>query len=144
MVRYYSLLRPVGIGTYPKPEGNRIGEIHNFDRREHVEAIGREAWGWIEYEKPLTAYDVRAYDLMVAPVETRTLHYLGKDSWGRYVYEDENGQLWKHTDCLSPRELCIERGDLLCSACGNTFEGEPDCHMNPLIKPVFLEVSESA
>ena len=44
--RYFSTMRPVSIGTYPN-NGNVV-EIHNFDSREMVKSIGREAWGYLE------------------------------------------------------------------------------------------------
>jgi hypothetical protein len=64
MKRYYSLLRPVSIGTYPKPGDNKVLEIKNFDNRTYCEDIGREAWGYIDYEKVLTPKDANIYDLM--------------------------------------------------------------------------------
>lgn len=64
--------------------------------------------------------------------------YIGRDDWGRYVYEDENGKLWKNTDCCSPRECCEERGDTLNSSAGNEFDGEPDCFMAAHIKVEYL------
>ncbi len=70
----------------------------------------------------------------------RHLKYLGRDSWSRYVYEDQDGKLWKLTDCCSPRECCEERGDTFYSSCGNGFDGEPDCPM-PKGDTVVLEPS---
>lgn len=57
-MRYYSTLRPIGIGTCP---GN-FTDFENFDRRKHVDEIGREAWGWVEYAEPLENPD--KYDLV--------------------------------------------------------------------------------
>ena len=61
---YFSTERPVSIGTYPKPQGNRIGAIVNFDEPIFVAEIGRSAWGYIEYAYPLTAEQVAAYELI--------------------------------------------------------------------------------
>lgn len=63
MKRYYSTQRPVGPGTYPKPKGNRVLKIENFDFREYVREISGPAWGFIEYEKPLTDREAEAYEL---------------------------------------------------------------------------------
>lgn len=63
-MRYYSILRPVSIGTYPKPRDNRVLEINNFDRKTYCEEIEREAWGYIDYEKTLTPRDANIYELM--------------------------------------------------------------------------------
>lgn len=83
-------------------------------------------------------YDYERLGLIAVKEYTLTLKYKGKDSWGRYVYEDQNGKLWKHIDCLSSREKCIERQDTLYSAYNNEFEGEPDCHMNPICSANFI------
>jgi hypothetical protein len=64
MFRYYSTQRPVGPGTYPKPEDNRVVNIENFDQRTFCEAIGREAWGYIEYHAPLKPVDIDRYELV--------------------------------------------------------------------------------
>lgn len=61
--RYWSTQRPVGPGTFPRPDGNKIVLIHNFDTRTFCEEIGREAWGFICYEKPLSERDQRDYEL---------------------------------------------------------------------------------
>lgn len=60
--KYYSVMRPVSIGTFPD-NGTILG-IVNFDRREMVEAIGREAWGYINYSKPLTEKQISDYELI--------------------------------------------------------------------------------
>lgn len=64
MNRYYSILRPVGIGTYPK-EG--MEAFRNFDQREYVDEIKREAWGWLDYSRELTAEEMKSYDLVAKP-----------------------------------------------------------------------------
>ena len=62
--RYYSTNRPVSISTYPKPEGNEVLEISNFDERRAVPEIGRAAWGWIDYASPLPDSEAAAYELV--------------------------------------------------------------------------------
>ena len=63
-MRYYSPQRPVTPGSFPKPEGNRILEIHNFDKRTYCREAGRDCWGYIDYEKPLTEKEASAYELV--------------------------------------------------------------------------------
>ena len=58
--RYYSKLRPVGPGTFPK-EG--VQEIFNYDCQTYVEEVGREVWGYIEYDRELTDAEIRDYEL---------------------------------------------------------------------------------
>ena len=50
----------------------------------------------------------------------RKLTYIGFDSWGRPVYEDQTGILFVDTYPISgcPMELCTKNG--------NKFDGEPD------------------
>ena len=138
-MRYYSTQRPITPGSFPRVDFNAVKEIVNFERKTYCEEIGREAWGYIDYEKPLDRYDCNAYELTAVPTKTLRLRYIGKDSWSRYVYEDEDGKLWKLTDCCSPREVCEQRGDTLHSACNNSFDGEPDCPMSAHINYIFVK-----
>lgn len=66
MAKYYSTQRPVMIGSFPKPSGNAVVGIHNFESRTYVKELGRVAWGWIEYENPLTEKECEAYELVAA------------------------------------------------------------------------------
>lgn len=59
--RYYSLLRPVGPGTYPKT--SEVKNIVNFDDRTFIDDINRYAWGYIEYDKELSWDEAKNYDL---------------------------------------------------------------------------------
>ncbi len=87
MERYYSTQRPVAPGTYPKPEHNRIGEIVNFDSKTYCPEIEREAWGYIEYEYPLSDGVVADYELATentlaglnSPFERRRAFEYGKE-----------------------------------------------------------------
>lgn len=60
-VKYYSLQRPVCIGTYP--EKAKVVNVVNFPKREYVTTIGRWAWGYIECKEPVSDLDCKAYDL---------------------------------------------------------------------------------
>lgn len=62
-MRYYSTQRPVGPGTFPQPEGNKVLEIVNFDGKTYFEEISREAWGYIDYERPLTPGEAEKWEL---------------------------------------------------------------------------------
>lgn len=70
-------------------------------------------------------------------MEELRLRYIGQDSWDRYVYEDQNGVVWKLLDCCCPREVCEERGDRFYSSTGNAYEGEPGWPMNPGVRVVL-------
>ncbi len=62
--RYYSTQRPLGPGIFPRPTGNRVESIENYDSRTRIPAIGREAWGYIDYERKLTVQEERSYELV--------------------------------------------------------------------------------
>lgn len=62
MKRYYSTQRPVMPGSYPKRVPVR--KIHNYDYRTYIEEIGRQAWGYIEYEGELTTSEIANYELV--------------------------------------------------------------------------------
>lgn len=62
--RYYSTLRPIAPGTFPKPNGNGVLVVHNFDNRQFVESIGRQACGYVEYEKPLEQNVATQFELV--------------------------------------------------------------------------------
>jgi hypothetical protein len=51
-------------GTFPKPQGNRVLSIENFDERTFCEEIGREAWGYVDYFAPLHEETVRSYEMV--------------------------------------------------------------------------------
>lgn len=59
-MRYYSTSRPIYLGTVPK----NFTSYENFDTRKYVDSIGREAWGWVEYDKELTKEDMETYELV--------------------------------------------------------------------------------
>ena len=62
--RYYSTQRPVGIGTFPKPtDGGRVLEVVNYGEKRFVPALQGEAWGYIDYEKPLLVKEAERYEL---------------------------------------------------------------------------------
>ncbi len=67
MYRYYSTQRPVAPGTFPKPPENPPQEIQNFDQREPVEGTNFVAWGYLEYDLPLTEKQCSDYELRPAP-----------------------------------------------------------------------------
>lgn len=72
--RYYSLERPISLGTYPK-KVNAIN-IVNYDNKRLADDIGRLVWGYIDYSEPLTRNDCYEYELepsLDAFTETKTV-----------------------------------------------------------------------
>ena len=64
MYRYYSHLRPIVPGGYPKNEFVR--DIVNYDEKQLVPAIGKRVWGYIEYEYPLREKEIADYEFTPA------------------------------------------------------------------------------
>lgn len=63
-MKYFSTQRLVAPGTFPIPEGNKVLEIVNFDERKYCQESGRDCWGYIEYEHPLTEKQAVEYELV--------------------------------------------------------------------------------
>lgn len=61
--KYYSVLRPIAPGTFPKPVDNGVLQIYNYLQREEIEGIGK-AYGFLFYEKPLSIKEMTDYDLL--------------------------------------------------------------------------------
>lgn len=99
--RYYSVHRPVGPGTFPKPAGNKVTNLWNFDRPIFCEQIGREAWGYVDYEKPVPVDMLRSYEMMmgkreytvkVTSITTVTVEAENEDE----ATEKACGEAWKY------------------------------------------------
>ena len=68
---YYSILRPIAPGSYPKRPDLRPIAFTNYNERTYISLIDRMAWGEIEYLAPLTSAEAEEYDLVPAPDETK-------------------------------------------------------------------------
>ena len=47
-MRYYSTQRPLVPGGCPRAG---VQKVHNYDEKEFCEEIGREAWGYVDYDR---------------------------------------------------------------------------------------------
>lgn len=74
--RYYSTQRPLGPGAFPRPNGNRVEDITNYDRRAYIEKLGLEVWGSIDYEQPLAPEEASAYELTAAGLARYMVQFL--------------------------------------------------------------------
>lgn len=83
MHRYYLTQRPAMPGTFPRPQGNRVLSVENFDERTFCEEIGRDAWGYVAYKKPLSDKETKSYELTKGGNESVIL--VGQDGSGRTV-----------------------------------------------------------
>lgn len=61
--RYYTLFRPPMLGAVPRG----MIEIEDYGTRRMVPSVGREAWGHVDYVRPLSERDVYSYELAADP-----------------------------------------------------------------------------
>ena len=59
--KYYSLLRPVGIGTHPT---NGMIDFVNYNCRKDIE--GFRVWAILFYERELTEKELENYEMVIA------------------------------------------------------------------------------
>lgn len=65
-MRYYSTQRPITPGSFPRPLGNTVMAIYNYDNKTYCKEINREAWGYIDYEQPIDPESAYNYELIPA------------------------------------------------------------------------------
>lgn len=128
IMKYYSTQRPITPGSFPKPVGNQIMEILNYDCKTYCEEIGRDVWGYIDYAQPLHPEYAIDYELIPPPSKVKTVVFIGIDRCHREVFEDEGGKLWKYT---KPGPMPRERHDRLFTSTNNALDGEPCWPMMP-------------
>jgi len=63
--RYYLVNRPPSIGCQPK--GDVAREV--WSPRRKMSAQGRLVHGWVEYDQPLSAYNIWSYELFPASIQ---------------------------------------------------------------------------
>lgn len=64
MYKYFSVLRPVSIGTFPK---KGFVDFVNYDNRRYVPEIDHNAWGYLLYDRELSEEEMHDYDFMSMP-----------------------------------------------------------------------------
>jgi len=60
MFKYYLVARPPSLGCQP----NKTISIVDYGYKKYIEEICREAWGHVEYEKPLSKEQISDYELV--------------------------------------------------------------------------------
>lgn len=65
-MRYYSTQRPLVPGGCPRAG---VQKVHNYDEKKFCEEIGREAWGYADYNRGLTKEEVEDYELLPAGIK---------------------------------------------------------------------------
>lgn len=66
MFRYYMTQRPPMPGAFPKPKNNKVLGLEDFGERRPVPMRHRQAWGYVEYENPLSHKMILDYELAEA------------------------------------------------------------------------------
>ena len=51
------------------PCGGKIVAVEWFHERRYIPEINRMAWGYVEYDRPLSMKEVADYELISAPLE---------------------------------------------------------------------------
>lgn len=136
--RYYSPLRPLSLGTFPKPQGNEILHIENFEERQNVPEIARQAWGYIEYKEKLRGKEIKAMsEVYIRSQNKEKLYRLGGNyacvEYGEYeeIKKKRGGaeaDKKRHVICISDgcleeigeyatKERCLEVLDEIQKAC---------------------------
>lgn len=108
--RYYSPLRPLSLGTFPKPQGNEILHIENFEERQNVPEIARQAWGYIEYKEALTEIEAAAYELIPSNCISEMEKHRGKEIKAMsevYIRSQNKEKLYR----LGGNYACVEYGE---------------------------------
>lgn len=80
-MRYYSTQRPIGPGSYPQQYG--VVAIHNFEQKTFCKAIGREAWGYIDFDSCIPEDEAEKWELTRAGKKvywsvTTAIYYTGR------------------------------------------------------------------
>lgn len=80
-MRYYSTQRPVTPGSYPKDGATYI---ENYSQPNFFHEIGMAAWGFIDYDRELTAEEAAQWELTPEGMKTW---------WGVVTTFDNNGRV---------------------------------------------------
>ena len=95
--RYYSILKPIADGDYPKYRRNKPLKIVNFYEQElaNVAHGVKKVWGYIEFAEPIRIEDVKKYELVKAP----------KHNYDRFFPRE--GEIWRHFKGNDYQVICI-------------------------------------
>lgn len=61
-MKYYATERPIGPGALP--EGYEPTGVCNFGGKTYVKEIGREAYGYVDYDNAIPEQEAKAYELI--------------------------------------------------------------------------------
>lgn len=61
--RYYLTQRPPAPGAFPKPEDAKVLGLECFAEKRSVPMLHSQAWGYVDYDAPLTEKQISQYEL---------------------------------------------------------------------------------
>lgn len=102
MFKYYLTQRPPMPFTFPRPDGNDVVSIEDYDGRKPVPGISKPAWGVVTYMKPLSNKHIREYELAEK---------------GPFYMNKETGEVLSHQAMLAQYAEDYDGGDQT-NACG--------------------------
>lgn len=88
MYKYYSVIRPISIGTIPDCT---IREVVNFNQRQYVEEIMRQAWGYFLTPDEIPEEKLQAYSLVSADAAVSKWQHPQKRSLS---FQRKPGMIW--------------------------------------------------
>lgn len=69
--RYYCIMCSPAPGAIPA--GAR--EVEDYGERRYIPEIDCMAWGWVEYDNPLTPQEIANYELIASPRKDEVIGY---------------------------------------------------------------------
>ena len=92
MLRSYAIHRPIGPFTWPSEHRDKAIDLVNYDHLTFVPEIGRNAFGYIDWEDSVPMEDLRRYELVVPERSDAKLEMVGrtladfaaKELWERF------------------------------------------------------------
>lgn len=99
-MRYYSTQRPIVPGAYPP--GYPVDGVKNFKGKIYCEEIGRDAWGYIDFNGNIREMDATRYELIKAGT---------KRFWSVTSSVDDRGRIIAHITAAveaesKPEDIC--------------------------------------
>lgn len=109
--RYYSTQRPISPGTYPNGE-NKPVSIENFDERQAVENGQLQAWGYLEYNEPLSQKEMNDYELKAVSASVTRVNTLKKQTEKKKsVLADLHNKQEQISGVKTPKKEHVKKND---------------------------------
>lgn len=105
-MRAYAIHRPIGPFTWPSEHRDKVVDIVNYDTLTFVPEIGRNAFGYIDFNDDVPMEDLDRYELVTDPKQDerlvmvgRTLHkFMAAEQWDRFEAAWDKANGWGYSD----------------------------------------------